>query len=367
MGVLTSFLKLFKPAPNDYVDVEKHLNENYDKIDTWAKDLIVNDLTTGGAAKAGSADMVKKLGEDKQNKTDDELKTPTKTIVGGMNDLTWYQKPKRLIGGDRAENAIDLLEYIKTLEAGIYRCDYSKNGWFKNLPTPIFNSETPYQQDFFLTIKNYKEEVWEGTTQIEFVSEDDYGFFRAIIQYNISTQKYTSWELFFANTYKYGYAPFGIADKTKFFIQDKITKSFNETYIDKTTGKIYRCIATTTDDITVTSNFEIVTNNELAKRNSEYIVEYKEIDEYTRYRKWNSGLLEMWGIEEETETVRNHKIKFPVSFANTDYQVQLTYQGEAGEHYCNVKTSGKAITSCEVIWEGDTNYRSPYYAVGKWK
>ena len=34
MATLTTFLKLLKPEKNDYVDVEKHISENYDKIDT---------------------------------------------------------------------------------------------------------------------------------------------------------------------------------------------------------------------------------------------------------------------------------------------------------------------------------------------
>ena len=33
MAILTKFLQLLKPEKNDYVDVEKHISENYDKID----------------------------------------------------------------------------------------------------------------------------------------------------------------------------------------------------------------------------------------------------------------------------------------------------------------------------------------------
>lgn len=39
MAILTKFLKLLKPEKNDYVDVEKHLSENYDKIDTKMEEL----------------------------------------------------------------------------------------------------------------------------------------------------------------------------------------------------------------------------------------------------------------------------------------------------------------------------------------
>ena len=37
MGILTNFLKLLKPEPNDFVDVTKHISENYDKLDQNAK------------------------------------------------------------------------------------------------------------------------------------------------------------------------------------------------------------------------------------------------------------------------------------------------------------------------------------------
>lgn len=37
MSILTNFLKLLKPEPNDFVDVVKHISENYDKLDENAK------------------------------------------------------------------------------------------------------------------------------------------------------------------------------------------------------------------------------------------------------------------------------------------------------------------------------------------
>lgn len=39
MAILTKFLQLLKPEKNDYVDVEKHLSENYDKIDAKMEEL----------------------------------------------------------------------------------------------------------------------------------------------------------------------------------------------------------------------------------------------------------------------------------------------------------------------------------------
>ena len=39
MGKLTNFLKLLKPEPNDFVDVTKHISENYDELDRNAEEL----------------------------------------------------------------------------------------------------------------------------------------------------------------------------------------------------------------------------------------------------------------------------------------------------------------------------------------
>ena len=73
MSIITNFLKLIKPEKNDYVDVEEHISNNYDKIDTWARDLVINDLENGGVDKALSANQ----GLILDNKD--------KGIVGGYN------------------------------------------------------------------------------------------------------------------------------------------------------------------------------------------------------------------------------------------------------------------------------------------
>ncbi|WP_462424440.1 phage baseplate protein [Fusobacterium ulcerans] len=61
MGILTNFLKLLKPEPNDFVDVVKHISENYDKLDRNAEttnktltDLGNNKLDKGTYTKTAS-------------------------------------------------------------------------------------------------------------------------------------------------------------------------------------------------------------------------------------------------------------------------------------------------------------------------
>ena len=124
MGVITSFLKLFKPAPNDYVDVEKHLNENYDKIDAWAKDLVVNDLTTGGADKAGSAEMVKKLGTEKLDKGN---------VPATLNNAEKIVAALQGNGGLKFDPDLLYLNDEGTKKVGYYYLDRLKNGIFECL------------------------------------------------------------------------------------------------------------------------------------------------------------------------------------------------------------------------------------------
>ena len=65
MAILTKFLKLLKPERNDYVDVEKHLSENYDKIDTKMEELSnSNDEKLNKGAVSSDYDTAKKI-EDK--------------------------------------------------------------------------------------------------------------------------------------------------------------------------------------------------------------------------------------------------------------------------------------------------------------
>ena len=65
MAILTKFLKLLKPERNDYVDVEKHLSENYDKIDTKMEELSnSNDKKLDKGTVSSEYDTAKKI-EDK--------------------------------------------------------------------------------------------------------------------------------------------------------------------------------------------------------------------------------------------------------------------------------------------------------------
>lgn len=86
MGILTNFLKLLKPESNDFVDVTKHISENYDKLDQNAEttnqsleDLKNNKLDKG--TYSGNATTLKADIDNKVSKSGDTM-TGTLTISG---------------------------------------------------------------------------------------------------------------------------------------------------------------------------------------------------------------------------------------------------------------------------------------------
>lgn len=83
MGILTNFLKLLKPEPNDFVDVAKHISENYDKLDENAKSNnetltnLSNDKLDKGTYSGNASDLKSEI-DGKVSKYGD-------TITGTLN------------------------------------------------------------------------------------------------------------------------------------------------------------------------------------------------------------------------------------------------------------------------------------------
>ena len=207
---------------------------------------IVNDLTTGGVDKAGSAEMVKKLGEDKQNKTDNGLQTDSKEIVGAINESLWKIKPKD-VGSSSVQSDLNDLT-----DLGLYRSQSANNLWL-NLPNNLTKAS------FYL-------EVIGGNVE--------FGVINQIISFTKSSARYIRWGT--KNTSGMGkpnewgeWQEILTSDSRLFlgnsgiskvvYIQDAGTKTIGQGYIDKTTGKLYRCLKTNTDT-SVTANFEPADN-----------------------------------------------------------------------------------------------------------
>lgn len=84
MAILTKFLQLLKPERNDYVDVEKHLSENYDKIDTKMEELSnSNDEKLNKGAVSSEYDTAKKI-EDKIKGINEKFKNFCPIRVGDI-------------------------------------------------------------------------------------------------------------------------------------------------------------------------------------------------------------------------------------------------------------------------------------------
>lgn len=205
---------------------------------------IVNDLTTGGADKAGSAEMVKKLGEDKQDKTDNKLETNSKKIVVAINESLWRTKAKKLTGGD-------IYELIKTLDTGLYISESSRNV-FTNLPwQPKDNTGA-----FMLLIDGINSTTKRATIMSHYYPTA----YTCVLWENNITYK---WQEVLTSYSKLFLGNAGISNVT--YIQDDGTKTKDYGYIDKDTGKLYKA-KTTNTDVTVTDKFELSTNIGNSKR-----------------------------------------------------------------------------------------------------
>ncbi len=91
MAVLTNFLKLLKPEKNNYVDVDKHISENYDKIDGKMQELNTsNSGKLDKGAVSSEYDTAKKIEDKIKNIINERWKIFTKSIQNGdnLNNIT---------------------------------------------------------------------------------------------------------------------------------------------------------------------------------------------------------------------------------------------------------------------------------------
>lgn len=113
MAILTKFLQLLKPERNDYVDVEKHLSENYDKIDTKMEELSnSNDEKLNKGAVSSEYDTAKKI-EDKIKGIDEKFKNFCPFPVGSVLQMWNETNPTSLYLGTTWE-LISAGKYVKT-------------------------------------------------------------------------------------------------------------------------------------------------------------------------------------------------------------------------------------------------------------
>ena len=213
---------------------------------------IVDNATTDSATRAGSARQIKLLSENKQNKTDSGLQTDSKEIVGAINESLWHTKPKSVGNTSTQSDLNDLTDL------GFYRSQSANNLWL-NLPNNLTKAS------FFL-------EVIGGNVE--------FGIIHQIISFTVNNTRYirwgnknttgggkpnewSEWQQILTSNNKLFLGNAGISKVI--YIQDAGQKTVGNGYVDKTTGQLYLC-KTTNSDTSVTSNFVLATNIEIAKR-----------------------------------------------------------------------------------------------------
>lgn len=206
------------------------------KAYTWGtKIAIVNDLTTGGADKALSAEMGKQLDSDKVGGRgilplfDGTFGDFDKKVKDGVYEVQSATFP--LLGIDKTlayEYGALIVKRNKT--KGII-LTYSSDGGI--------NAGTLYKQTVSTAIYNFS-----NNPQKTFAND-------AFWAYELSDKSKIFYGITGAESYK--------------FIQDSGSKTMGRCYFDKETGKPYKA-KQTNSDVTVTDKFELITNLELSNK-----------------------------------------------------------------------------------------------------
>ena len=145
-------------------------------------------------------------------------------------------------------------------------------------------------------------------------------------------------------------------------------------YLLPDTGKFYVCTKAFSDKslIVPDSNFEelsVYKNRERLSNLSGIIIEQKQIDENTKYRKFDDGTLEIWGLEEPSSSMSmEHNIIFPIEFVDNSYFVLMSYEtGDTATFSSGIIKPKKTKKSCSIAWSNPNMIQNRYYVSGKWK
>ena len=236
----------------DYNTGKKIEDKIKEKLD---KTAVINDLTTGGADKALSGEMGKKLNNDKQNKTDNDLQTDSKEIVGAINESLWRFKPRTFSHTSTSyETDIKITSMNTLTNDGIYISN--------NYETGASYSDFPQNLNNICTVIVTK--TTNGRTlQMLFSNVHTQ---KSKLYFRVSGPSSTDWDRWSEVLLDDSPIFLGNAGMPSIrYIQDAGEKTAGNGYVDKTTGQLYLC-KTTTTNTSVTSNFVLATNIEIAKR-----------------------------------------------------------------------------------------------------
>lgn len=171
----------------------------------------------------------------KQNKTDSRLQTESKEIVGAINESLWS------IGYKTLSTVNDFNELT---QSGVF---YGR--------AEVDTLNAPFTPPFSFILINYNRGGLIEQTVITGVDD-------IVVRRQLGT-RWRNWEKTLRTNTKEFLGNAGIS--SIIYIQDSGTKTQGQGYIDKSTGQVYLCLETNTDT-SVTSNFVLATNIEIAKR-----------------------------------------------------------------------------------------------------
>lgn len=159
MGILTNFLKLLKPEPNDFVDVAKHISENYDKLDENAKSNdetltnLSNDKLDKGTYSGNASDLnteISKIASTTQLgriKVGTNLRMDANGFLHGNPDVDISEKM------DKYKDITNIIsDYDDIIENGFYIAKGSAAGGIN----------APYRNSALVQVWSYQDNVYQN-------------------------------------------------------------------------------------------------------------------------------------------------------------------------------------------------------------
>lgn len=325
----------------DYNTGKKIEDKIKEKLD---KTAVINDLTTGGATNALSAEMGKKIKQNTDDKVDkadivDNLTTADKSKVLSANMGKYLDENKP------SKNKVETITNYWTFEGNTPFIKFKKTGE-QSLPSAGYSafigfgsSVRPHE----LQIRNLYD---DGTVNIDStdLKTENKNITKAINE-----------------VYNNQLGNSGVS--SILYIQDAGEKTAGNGYVDKTTGQLYLCKVTTTDT-SVTSNFVLATNIEIAKR--QHFTKTILFDKPTGHGSGAITLSDNWenydefivyGSGDNADYVGSHRFKKEdIEYSISKGQRYMIY-GEANDYWLAKITTGSKTWAYGDKWENCIIFR----------
>ena len=351
---------------------------------------IVDNMTTDSATRAGSARQIKLLNENKvdyvnlrYSSTDSHyvklcrIKNNKLTsyypvsrvglLLTGMNDYGFYggNVPLMYFSCGIRGNDLD-----KPLNNKVIKCILLSDTEMKRNDEGVYfvakKDDNNEYIDFYIKLGRYNTNglcISKVNTSYKYDSVKT-TFPNEILDYNTYKSEIESGN--YVKVYPYrlvetinGTA--GISSVT--YIQDSGTKTQGQGYIDKTTGQLYLC-KTTNSDTSVTSNFVLATNIEIAKR--QHFTKTILFDKPTGHKNGAITLSDNWenydefivyGSSDNADYVGSHRFKKEdIEYSISKDQRYMIY-GEANDYWLVKITTGSKTWASGDKWENCVIFR----------